>query len=148
MQLEPFYRLSDTTVSLIFLVPLIGYITAAALNNTIHRRLGQRGIAIIGPTCHLAQALILSLHPPYPLALISFAITGFGVGLVDSAWCAWAGGLPKANTIQGLLHGSFSTGATFGPFTAASMFTKAKLPWYTYFYVLVRCNPMFRVPPV
>jgi fucose permease len=84
------------------------------------------------------------MHPPFPVILIAFAITGFGIGLVDSAWCAWASELPKANTVQGLLHGSFSMGATFGPLIATSMCIKAELPWYTYYYVLV-CSPSERL---
>ena len=128
-------------MSLIFLAPLVGYLTAASVNSTVHSKFGQRGVAIVAPTCQVLQALVFSLHPPYFVILMSYAIIGFGIGLVDSAWCAWAGGLPKANTVQGFLHGSFSLGATIGPFIATSMFTKAKLPWYMYYYVLVRSLP-------
>jgi MFS family permease len=146
LQLEPFYHLNDTTVSLIFIAPLVGYLIAASLNSTVHRRLGQRGVAIIAPTCHVLHALVFSVHPPYPTILVAFAITGFGIGLVDSAWCAWASHNPRPNTVQGFLHGSFSMGSTFGPFIATSMFTKARLPWYTYYYVLVCSTPRIRLP--
>ncbi len=139
--LEPYYDLNDTTVSLIFLAPLAGYLTTASLNSTVHAQFGQRGVAVIAPICQVLQAMVFSFHPPYFVILMSFAILGFAIGLVDSAWCAWAGGLRKANIVQGFLHGSFSLGATVGPFIATSMLTKAKLEWYTYYYVLVRSPP-------
>lgn len=135
--METFYRLDDRTVSLIFIAPLVGYLIAASLNSTVHKKLGQRGVAIIGPMCHVLHALVVSAHPPYPAILGGFAITGFGSGLVDSAWCAWASDTPKPNTTQGFLHASFSMGATVGPFLATSMFATAKLTWYSYYYVLV-----------
>lgn len=125
------------TVSLIFIAPLTGYLIAASLNSTVHAKLGRRGVAIIGPICHVLQALVFSVHPPYSAILVAFAITGFGIGVLDSALCAWASSLPSPNTAQGFLHGSFSLGATFGPFIATTMFAEAKLPWYTYYYVLV-----------
>ena len=115
----------------------MGYLLGASLNSRFHAKLGQRGVAVIASTCHILHAVVFSTHPPYPAILVAFAITGFGIGLVDSAWCAWAGDLPRPNTALGFLNGSFSLGATFGPFIATSMFTKAQLPWYAYYYVLV-----------
>lgn len=130
-------------VSLIFLLPLIGYLGAALLNNAIHIRYGRIGIAIMGPLCYIPPFFIICFHPPYPVVLVCFVVAGFGTGLVDSAWCAWAGGLPKANTIQGFLHGSFSLGATFGPWLATMLIAKGGLPWYSYYYFMV-CNSSYR----
>ena len=119
----------------------MGYLVAASLNSRIHAKVGQRGVAVIASTCHVIQALVFSAHPPYPVILVAFIFSGFGLGLVDAAWSAWASELHKPNTAQGFLHGSFSIGCTFGPFIAISMFTKANLPWYTYYYVLVCYTP-------
>lgn len=128
-------------MSLIFIAPLVGYLTAASLNSAVHGKLGQRGVAVIAPTCHVIHALVFSVHPPFPAILGAFTVTGFGIGLVDAAWCAWASDTPRPNITQGFLHGSFSLGATVGPFIATSMLTKAKLPWFAYYYVLVRRAP-------
>jgi hypothetical protein len=61
-------------------------------------------------------------------------------GLEDAAWSSWLGNMVNANHIQGFLHASYSLGATFGPTIATSMIVKAGLPWYTYYYMMVRAN--------
>ena len=144
--MEPYYGLNDAMVSLVFLAPLTGYLAAASLNSTIHTTLGQRGVAIIGPSCQIFHAIFLSTHPPFPVIVLSFSVLGFGTGLMDPAWCAWAGGLPNANTIQGFLHGSFSLGATCGPFLATTLVAKVKLPWYTYYYIMVGLSARTHAP--
>jgi fucose permease len=82
VQLELYYDLTYTVVSLVFLSPFLGYSVAALLNNSIHMRFGQRGIAILGPSCRLVTYIIFSLHPPYPVLVVAFAVTGFGNGMI------------------------------------------------------------------
>jgi MFS family permease len=131
--------LSDTLVSLVFLTQPVGYFIAAYVNSSIHIKFGQRGIAVIGPSCQLIFAIGASFHPTYPVFLALSVLGGVGTGLHDASWNAWTGGMAKnANTIQGFMHGSFSSGAALGPFISGSMLSVAKLPWYTWFYVVVR----------
>ena len=94
--------MTDIIVSLTFLSPVIGYSSAALLNNTIHVRLGQRGVAIIGPTCHFVAYIVISLHPPYPVLVVVFVITGFGNGLEEAAWNAFLG--KKFGSCSAILH--------------------------------------------
>lgn len=136
-KLETEYQLSDIKVSLIFLINPIGYLSAAALNNSIHLKFGQRGVALIAPIGHLIFTCVASLHPNFYLLLASFAFAGFGTGLFDGAWCAWAGAMENANTVSGFLHGSYSVGAGLGPFLAGTLLSKGQYPWYSWYYVLV-----------
>ncbi|KAH7324686.1 major facilitator superfamily domain-containing protein [Stachybotrys elegans] len=119
--IQDYYQLNDTQVSLVFLAGPVGYVMAARLNHAIHVNLGQRGIAVIGPLVEVVAALITALHPPFPALLMSFALGGFGYGLLDGSWCAWAAVMDRANFVSGLLHGSFSAGAGFGPIMAAQL---------------------------
>lgn len=139
-KLEVEYQLSDIKVSLIFLVNPIGYLTAASLNSKIHLQLGQRGIALIGPIAHLVFTLTASCHPNFYVLLVAFAVAGFGLGLLDGSWCAWAGAMENANTVSGFLHGSYSLGASLGPFLAGTLLSKGH-PWYYWYYVLVGHGP-------
>lgn len=136
-QLEEYYDLTYTVVSLIFLSPVVGYSLAAALNNTVHHKLGQRGIAFIAGVCHFVTYLTFSLHPPWPVMVVFFIFAGFGNGLADAAWCAWTGNMVSANKVQGFLQSFYSLGATISPLIATSMITQADLPWYTWYYVMV-----------
>jgi len=145
--IEAYYALSDLSVSLIFLVGPAGYILAASSNALIHTRFGQRGIACAAPVLHLVSAVVLALHPPFPLLLLAFAGVGLGSAWLDGSWCAWAGAMGNANTVSGLLHGSFSAGAGVGPVVAGLMLARERGrgggggvgggEWYSWFWVLV-----------
>lgn len=137
LQLEQYYGLSYTVVSLVFLSPLIGYCASALLNNTIHLKFGQRGIAFLGPLCHIIAYVVICVHPPYPVLVVVFALAGFGNGLEDAGWNAWMGVMANANEILGFLHGLYSAGATVSPLIATSMITKASLQWFEFYYVMV-----------
>jgi fucose permease len=135
--LAPFYNVSYTVVSLVFLSPLVGYIAAAGLNNFLHKTLGQRGVAIIGPSAHLVAYIIICLHPPYPVLVIVFILAGFGNGILDAAWNAWIGNLANPNEVLGFLHAFYGAGAVVSPLIATALITRAGLGWYTFYYFMV-----------
>jgi len=128
------------------LTPFLGYSTAAFTNATIHSTLGQRGIAILAPICHIITYVVLSLHPPFPLLIVVNAISGFGNGLTDACFCAWIGVMGNANAVQGLLHSHYSLGALLAPLIATFMIVHGHLPWYSFYYVMVSRLTAFPLP--
>ena len=69
----------------------------------------------------------------------SIVLAGFGNGLADAAWNAWIGNMANATEVLGFLHASYGLGAVLAPLIATTMITKGrKLPWYYFFYVMVR----------
>ncbi|KAK5165454.1 uncharacterized protein LTR77_008983 [Saxophila tyrrhenica] len=135
--LETYYDLPYTVVSLVFLSPFVGYTTAALLNNWIHMKFGQRGVAVAGPVCHLVAYIINAVHPPYPVLVISFMLAGLGNGLEDSAWNAWIGVMNNANEMLGFLHGFYGIGGTIAPTIATTLITEADVRWYYWYYFMV-----------
>ncbi|KAM6515065.1 hypothetical protein FSOLCH5_009304 [Fusarium solani] len=135
--LEKYYDLSYIVVSLIFLSPFVGYILAAAINNMLHRKIGQRGIGVTCGICHIIAYIIICLHPPYPVLVLAYAVAGFGNGISDAAWNAWVGNLDRANETLGFLHAFYGIGGTISPLIATSLITKANLPWYNFYYVMI-----------
>ncbi|KAH6622935.1 major facilitator superfamily domain-containing protein [Chaetomium tenue] len=135
--IEGYYSISYTVVSLVFLSPFVGYLLAALLNNLIHHHFGQLGVAILGPVSRLIGIVPLVFHPPYPALPVILLFTGFGNGIEDSAWNAWVGNMHRANELLGFLHGAYGLGATIGPLIATAMVTRAGLPWYTFYYVMI-----------
>jgi fucose permease len=129
------YQLSDTLVSLIFLVNPIGYIAAAYSNSFVHNKFGQRGIATLGPISHVLAAVLISARLPFPFLLIGYVVVGLGTGWIDGSWCAWAASMPRANTISGFLHGSFSIGAAAGPLLSGTMLANQR-HWWEWYYIL------------
>ena len=130
-----YYHLSYTVVSIIFLAPFVGYSLAALLNDRIHNWAGQRGIAIIGPAHRVAAYLALTQHPPYPVVIVFLVLAGFGNGLIDAAWNAYAGDFAAANQILGVLHAFYGLGATFAPLIATTLITRAGQSWWIYYYI-------------
>lgn len=102
----------------------------------MHHHFGQRGVAILGPLCRLLGYIPVSLHPPFAVLPIVLLLPGFGGGLEDSGWNAWVGNMRNANELLGILHGAYGLGATIGPLIATAMVTKARLPWYAFFYLM------------
>lgn len=100
-------------------------------------RLGRRGVAFLGPGVRLISYIVICLHPPYAVMVIFFIFAGFGNGLEDAAWNAWVANMEKANEVLGFLHGFYGLGATLSPLIATTMVTKAKLQWYTFYYILI-----------
>ncbi|XPS78310.1 hypothetical protein M3J07_010329 [Ascochyta lentis] len=135
--LEEYYNLSYVIVSLVFLSPLGGYVGAALLNNWIHVRFGQRGVAFLGPFCHLAAYVGIALHPPYPVLVVIFIIAGFGNGIEDAAWNAWAGNMANTNEVLGFLHGFYGLGAVLSPLAATTLMTKSGWMWYEFYYIMI-----------
>ncbi|OJD34448.1 major facilitator superfamily [Diplodia corticola] len=135
--LETYYGLNYTIVSFVFFSPLGGYAAAALLNNWIHNRFGQRGVAFLGPFCHLIAYIGIATHPPYPALIVFFLIAGFANGIEDAAWNAWIGKLANPNELLGLLHGLYGVGAVLSPLIATSLITKAGWGWWSFYYLMV-----------
>lgn len=135
--LQRYYNISYTVVSLVFLSPFVGYIAAASTNNLLHKTLGQRGVAVIGPTAHLIAYLVICLHPPYPVLVVVFILAGYGNGILDAAWNAWIGNLANPNELLGFLHGFYGLGAVISPLVATTMMTQGGLPWYNFYYIMI-----------
>jgi fucose permease len=134
--LSSYYTLTDLQVSVVFLVGPLGYIVAAQCSSAIHQRFGQLGIAFLGPVLQIISAGLLCSCLPFGVVLLGFAVQGLGTGLLDGSWCAWAGQMDKANTISGLLHGSYSVGAAVGPLLVTYL-TERNWAWYEWYYMLV-----------
>lgn len=135
--LGPYYDLSYTLVSLIFLSPFVGYTLSALLNNWVHTRLGQRGVAALCSGCHLAAYAIACAHPPYPALVAVYVLAGFGNGLGDAAWNAWVGAMARANEVLGVLHACYGLGGVLAPLVATAMITRLGRPWHDFYYVMV-----------
>ncbi|TDZ73453.1 Bypass of stop codon protein 6 [Colletotrichum trifolii] len=135
--LEQYYGLNYIIVSLVFLSPFVGYVLSALLNNWIHLKAGQRGIAIIASSCHLLAYIVISQHPPYPALVAVYILAGFGNGISDAAWNAYIGNMERANEVLGFLHAFYGAGGVMSPLIATTMINKGQLGWWTFYYVLL-----------
>ena len=133
--IEEFYHINDSRMALVFPCAVAGYLCSTISIQYVHLHLGRRGLAWLSPIFRLLPAAIMSTGPKYPLVLASFFVFGFGTGLTDSGWCAWASVLPYANVVQGFLHGAFGVGCVFGPFAAVATI-KRGYGWYALYRLI------------
>lgn len=120
-----------------FLSPVAGFIISTLANHTIHTRLGQRGIVLIGGTCHVVAYTAASLRPPFPALVVVYILVGLGSGTKQAAWNSYVGGMQNPNELLGLLHGFYGAGATITPSVASVLFTKHGWQWFQIYYPLV-----------
>ncbi|XWW98991.1 hypothetical protein V2A60_006995 [Cordyceps javanica] len=132
-----YYDLTYTVVSLVFLSPFVGYVGSALLNNYLHLKYGQRGVAILGGVSHVLAYIIIATHPPFIGLVFAFILAGFGNGINDAAWNAWLGNLDKSSELLGFLHAFYGVGGVISPFISTAMITKGNLPWYTFYYLMI-----------
>ena len=144
--IEQYYDLKDGPTASIFVAQVAGYLCGTAMVEQIHLRLGRRGIAVLSPLARLFAVALLSSRPSFTFAMPMYALLGFGTALVDTAWCAWASGLPFANICQGMMHGSFSLGCVLAPMAATAVLKKG-FAWYGFyrFAVSLLARPNYRV---
>ncbi|OAA71962.1 Major facilitator superfamily domain, general substrate transporter [Akanthomyces lecanii RCEF 1005] len=132
-----YYGLTYTVVSLVFLSPFVGYVASALLNNYLHLKAGQRGVAVLGGVSHVLAYIIIATHPPFVGLVFAFMLAGFGNGINDAAWNAWLGNLDRSSELLGFLHAFYGVGGVIAPFISTAMITKGGLPWYTFYYLMI-----------
>lgn len=86
----------------------------------------------------MAAYVIIALHPPYPVLVLAFMLAGFGNGVADAAWNAWVGNLANSSQLLGFLHAFYGAGGVISPLISTSMVAKGRLPWYSFYYLMVR----------
>ncbi|KAE8131080.1 cytochrome P450 [Aspergillus pseudotamarii] len=134
--LELSYDKSYTVISLVFLSPFLGYTISAVLSNLIHQRLGRRGVAFIGPACHVLAFAVISSNPPFPVLVIMYIFVGLGSGIQNAGWNVWISSLANSHEVLGCFHGFYGVGATVSPLIATTLITKAGWEWNSFYYLL------------
>ncbi|KAL2433607.1 hypothetical protein ABEF95_007551 [Exophiala dermatitidis] len=130
--ISTFYNLKDGTTALIFPTCVTGYVCASIFADHVHGRLGRRGIAFLSPAFRFLAMGILATGPLFSIALTGYFLMGFGTGLSDAGFCAWAANVPYASVVQGFMHGSYSVGSILGPMLANLMLKNAH-KWYEFY---------------
>ncbi|KAJ3580224.1 hypothetical protein NPX13_g340 [Xylaria arbuscula] len=79
----------------------------------------------------------MAVHPPYPLLVIAFLISGFGDAVGNAGWHVFIGNLASATQLLGFLNGFFGIGGVIAPLIATYMIVTVKLRWNTFYYFML-----------
>ncbi|KAL4938923.1 hypothetical protein BDV06DRAFT_45924 [Aspergillus oleicola] len=135
--LQEYYNISHMVVSVVFISPLVGYVLAALVNNKLHITLGQRGVAVIAPICHLIAYILCCVHPPYPVLVIAYIFAGTANGLHEAAWNTYIGNMEKSSEVLGMLHGVYGLGAVISPLVATNLVTRENVGWWYFYFFMI-----------
>lgn len=114
---------------------MVGYLLSTVTVQSITSHFGLRAIAVASPLLCLVSALVLTTGPAFAVLLIAYVFFGYGTGLTDVSWNAWASRMARPNVVQGLLHGSFSIGCILGPGIVVAILEKHR--WNSFYLVIV-----------
>lgn len=135
------YGVDKTTIGFTFFASAAGFMFAGVGTGALIERFGTRLSLAVGGGLYLLAALYTAVRPPFAAFLVVQVVTGYGMGVLESALNVHLAGLPSATTLLNRLHAFFGVGALLGPLLAAWILIF--LPWTAVWLVLaVACVPL------
>lgn len=128
------WSLSYTTVSLLFVGQMVGFLAGALSNGWLTGRYGMGRVITAGAVVQAVGYVFLIPAFGFATFPICYAILGFGMSLQDAQANTFVASLPHADHKLHLLHASYGLGAVVCPL-AATAFASSGIK-FSYFYSL------------
>ncbi|KAF9874666.1 MFS efflux [Colletotrichum karsti] len=133
--MEKHYNIGYAVVSLIFIGNALGFIFGALVLESLRAKLGRARLLAVAQLLMAFAYVPIIAQAPFPVIVVSFFMTGFGMSLnlaINNVFC---GSLQQATTALGFLHGAYGLGGTVGPLMATALVTQARARWSTYYLI-------------
>ena len=128
------YGVDRATIGITFFTGSAGYVLAALATGPLIHRFGVRIALAAGGGAYVVAGLYLASRPAFVAFVLVQLVTGFGVGILESALNAYLAALPNATARLNRLHAFFGVGALIGPVLAARIVAVA--PWTVVWLVM------------
>jgi fucose permease len=113
------YGVDRATIGLTFFTVSAGFVLAGMTTGALIGRLGVRIALAAGGSAFLLSGLYLASRPPFVAFVLVQLVTGYGIGILESALNAYLAVQPGATTLLNRLHAFWGAGALIGPALAA-----------------------------
>ena len=113
------YGVDRAEIGITFFTFTIGFVLAGLSAGALIHRHGVRIALAAGGGAYALATLYLATRPPFALFIVVQVVTGFGIGVLESALNAYLAALPGATQLLNRLHAFFGVGALIGPVLAA-----------------------------
>lgn len=118
-----------------FLPPLVGLLASGLLSLWLHRRMGMRGVLVLGAMLLSISYGTIALTHEYLLLLCSLVFTGFGFGLINTCLGSWVGAFLDVQRSLTILQSWYYFG---GIVSSVFIYTihHLNIAWYSFFYLM------------
>ncbi len=134
--IEDYYDISYGIVSLIWVGSAVGFILVAIIGNLIHNYLGTTKNIILGNGCIILMSLLIMLSPPFPVIVVGFFFSGFGLATNLTEFNMFVSLYSKNKKYLGYLHASYGIGGIVAPLVGNIM-TSNGIKWSYFYFILL-----------
>ena len=113
------YGVDRATIGITFFTAAAGFVLAGLSVGALIHRYGIRIALAVGGSAYALGSLYMATRPPFAAFVMVQLVTGFGIGVVESALNAHIAAMPGATSKLNRLHAFFGVGALIGPVLAA-----------------------------
>ncbi|KAF9256760.1 MFS general substrate transporter [Marasmius fiardii PR-910] len=132
-RIQEAYHVSDTVVSVIFILACIGYITGACLNIQLSTKYGFGKLLFFASTLQVIAYTFQSARLPFPVFVLAYTINGVGMAIEDAQCNGFIVALQKnPETKMGLLQGVYGFGAFAAPLVSTQF---SQLDQWNFYYL-------------
>ncbi|TIA88669.1 hypothetical protein E3P99_02463 [Wallemia hederae] len=131
-QMERYYNKSESIMSFSFLANSGGYLISTSTSSYLIHHLPLRYVLMIASSTYCGGSLIGTFRPPFAAMMVSFILTGFGGGLLDTAATSVIVHFEDGPLLT-LTYSFFSIGSLASPFMVGGL-RNADQPWELYFW--------------
>ncbi len=122
------YGVDRATIGITFFAFSAGFVLAGMTTGALIGRFGVRIALAAGGAAYVLSAFYLATRPPFVAFVLAGLVSGYGLGVLESALNVYLAALPGATTLLNRLHAFFGVGALIGPVLAAWILTMASWP--------------------
>ncbi|CAO3670492.1 unnamed protein product [Umbelopsis ramanniana] len=134
-RLKEYYSVSDSLISILFLLQAGGYFAMAFSNGWVVSKITQRGSLYLGCFMLVVGYIVILFGLPFPVMCVMMIIVGGGLSLSNAGCNVYIITAPYTTTVLNLLHACYGTGALIGPLMASSLLAN-NLSWRVSYMIL------------
>lgn len=128
------YSLTPTTVTVLFLSQVTGYIIAAMTSSVLSSRIGLARMLLLAALMLTSALCIYALAAHWFIMVAAGLLLGMGIGLIDAGANTFIASDQRNANLMGMLHAFYGIGALLGP-TVATTLLILKVGWRSVYLV-------------
>lgn len=115
------YQLTPSTVTVLFVSQISGYILAAFTSSVISSRFGLARMLLFAAISLTSALLTYAFTPSWSIMIVAGSFLGLGIGLIDAGINTYIVSNERYAHLIGLLHAFYGIGALLGPAVATTL---------------------------